>query len=122
MLVGFNTAVHYRDAAFHVQTEDGGNTRPVITTQLFYRGAVITSARSDYASNGGALPAPEEIRQLMECQHRAAIERLRAGALDAQIPGLREEDASPNSPAPASATGAPRGAAPPLRRHTTPRR
>ena len=118
MLVGLNTAVHYRNETFHVQTEDGGSARPAVTTHLFYRGAVIASARSEYAP----APSREDLRRLMERQHRAVIVRLEAGSLDAQI---REISELPQPPAAARRGRPSRAASPrpprPPRHPATPR-
>lgn len=82
MLSGFNTNVRHRGVLFHVQTEDSGRNHPHVITHLYHGGTILASEKSGYKEllEGGDLPA--KVRGLMEGQHAAMLQRLRAGELD----------------------------------------
>jgi hypothetical protein len=86
MSSGFNTDVRIGPEVFHVQTEDRGPAHPVIDTAVYQNGRVLHRRSSNYgqfaASEGFTT---EELRQRVEKQHRAVIDDLRSGALDAEI-------------------------------------
>jgi len=97
MSSGFNTDVRVGDRVFHVQTEDRGPAHPSIDTAVYQSGRVLLRRSSSYeqlAASAGF--SAEELRQRVEDQHRAIIEGLRSGALNAEIAAALH----PVSPAP----------------------
>jgi hypothetical protein len=94
MSSGFNTDVHVGDQMFHIQTEDRGPTHPAIDTAVYQNGRVLHRRSSNYeqfvASEGFSI---DELRRRVESQHRAVIEDLRSGALDADIAAAAEQAA-----------------------------
>jgi hypothetical protein len=92
MSSGFNTDTRVGEKVFHVQTEDRGPTPPVIDTVIYLSGMVVHRRSSDYREFA-ASPAfsPEQLRQRVEQQHRAVIDDLRAGTLDAEIAASAEQ-------------------------------
>jgi len=82
MLSGFNTNVRHRGVLFHVQTEDSGRNHPHVITHLYHGGTILASEKSSYKEllEGGDIPG--KVRGLMEGQHAAMLQRLRAGELD----------------------------------------
>jgi hypothetical protein len=82
MLSGFNTNVRHRGVMFHVQSEDSGRSRPHVITHLYYGGTILASERSSYADRLDDPDLGQLVRGLMEAQHQAVIDRLRARAFD----------------------------------------
>jgi hypothetical protein len=87
MLPGFNTNVRHRGVLFHVQSEDSGRAHPHVITHLYHGGTIVFSEKSSYADRVDAPDLPACVRELMESQHRAVLERLRSGGFD---PTIRE--------------------------------
>jgi len=79
MLTGFNTNVPYKGEMFHVQTEDGGARNPVLTTLLYYKGAILISEKSSYADLLVDDDWKERVLERMKEQHRAVIKKLMGG-------------------------------------------
>jgi hypothetical protein len=107
MITGHNANIRHGDRVFHVQTEDSGRAHPHVTTLLYFEGTILASERSDYTAIADAPDLAAQVRQLMESQHAAVVERLRRGEFDAVI------EARLSGPATAPAEpAAPRRAAP----------
>ena len=98
MVGGFNTNVRYSGRIFHVQTEDGGATRPSIVTLLYEGGSILLSKKQKY--DFGIDDREARVRQLMEEQHREMVRVLKSGEIDVKI-GLAT--AQPEEAAPAAA-------------------
>lgn len=79
MLTGFNTNVPYKGKIYHVQTEDGGARNPVLTTLLYYQGAILTSEKSSYAELLVEEDWKEKALERMKDQHRKVIKTLMLG-------------------------------------------
>jgi hypothetical protein len=92
MSSGFNTDVRLNDQVFHVQTEDRGPTRPIIDTIVYHSGMVVHRRSHDYRElAASATFNAQELGQLVEQRHRAAIEDLRAGTLDGEIAAAAQQ-------------------------------
>jgi hypothetical protein len=85
MLSGFNTNIRHRGVLFHVQTEDSGVRNPRIITHLYYRGTILASQKSGYRDKLDAPDLEDEVKSLMESQHRQMLKRLKEGEFDALI-------------------------------------
>jgi hypothetical protein len=85
MVGGFNTNVRYRGRIFHVQTEDSGAENPHIITLLYEGGAILDSRKQSYADEVDAADLDTIVREMMEEQHRSAVQSLKSGALDRLI-------------------------------------
>jgi hypothetical protein len=89
MSSGFNTDIKVGEHVFHVQTEDRGPAHPVIDTVVYHTGRILHRKSSNYGAVEGnsatSVPGAEEIRKLVEVQHRAVIESVRSGALDGEL-------------------------------------
>jgi hypothetical protein len=120
MLSGFNTNIRHRGVLFHVQSEDSGREHPHIITHLYHGGTILHSERSSYADRLGAQDLTALVRQLMEAQHRAVVQRLRERAYDELIasrlgPGVFDDavdtkaEGRPSETAPAVGEPAPAG-------------
>jgi hypothetical protein len=89
MSSGFNTDIKVGEHVFHVQTEDRGPAHPVIDTVVYHTGRILHRKSSNYGAVDGnsveSVPSADEIRKLVEVQHRAVIESVRSGALDGEL-------------------------------------
>ncbi|MBI5142538.1 MAG: hypothetical protein HZA20_10190 [Nitrospirae bacterium] len=85
MMPGFNENISYKNVVFHIQTEDGGLKCPVITSLLYYKGAVLVSRKTDYS---GLVDSPDigrKVRELLGRQHKGMVNDLKAGIFDDKI-------------------------------------
>jgi hypothetical protein len=86
MSSGFNTEVRVGEQVFHVQTEDYGPARSTIDTAVYQNGRVLHRRLSDYGDFSLSSAFSESsLREKVEQQHRAVIEDLRSGRLEAEI-------------------------------------
>jgi hypothetical protein len=106
LITGFNTNVRYRGRVFHVQTEDSGAKNPHIISHLYHGGTILASERRDYGEHVGSETLENEVRSLMEAQHKALLRRLKGGEFDALI-AERLDGAAPDGAADAEATTSP---------------
>lgn len=90
-LLPYRHNVRHLGQQFHVQTEDAGPARTLITTQVFLHGVIL---RTDRASYDPAV-SDDVVLRLMQAQHKAALRQIRDGAFD-EGPG----DLSPPAPGP----------------------
>lgn len=87
--MGFNNNIKFRDAVYHVQTEDSGLDQPHIITHLFADGGrVIKSHKRTYADQVARADVAEYVRSLMKAQHLEMVALLREGRFDRVIQGL----------------------------------
>jgi hypothetical protein len=85
MLSGFNTNVRHKGVVFHVQTEDSGRAKPHVITHLFHGGNILASEKQSYQELLEEGDLESRVKALMDEQHGAMLEKLRAGELDAVI-------------------------------------
>src|SRR6202044_1428098 len=91
MSSGFNTDIKVGEQVFHVQTEDRGPSHPAIDTLVYQSGRILHRKSSNYEDFAGSPSfTPELLHQRVQDQHRAVIEALRSGALDAEIVAATE--------------------------------
>jgi len=81
MLTGMNTEMPYKGDVYHVQTEDGGVTHPVITTLLFKGGTILLSKKTNYANHSDGDCSSEAVKHLMKEQHKMMLKDLVAGRI-----------------------------------------
>jgi hypothetical protein len=87
MITGHNTDVEYAGRIYHVQTEDKGDSNPMIETLVYSRGAILDSRRHSYADLVEKGRADEKaIIRLMEQQHRRTVREVRNGKYDPEGP------------------------------------
>jgi flagellar biosynthesis protein FlhG len=68
-VMGFNDSLEYMGRELHIQTEDLGYTGRSITTQVFYGGRVIYSARTEYPATAQDPCDRSLVIELMRKQH-----------------------------------------------------
>ncbi len=90
MSIGMNTNIQHQGKVYHVQTEDGGQDHPIITTLLFKDGVVFASKRTDYKDLLKTPSCRETVTEMMKEQHKNIIRDLIAG----RIAGVRAENES----------------------------
>jgi hypothetical protein len=81
MLTGLNTDVEHQGKVYHIQTEDGGLSNPVIITLLYHKGAILAKQKTGYGEVLKAQNLKAILRGLMDEQHRQMIEDLKTGRL-----------------------------------------
>jgi hypothetical protein len=80
-ILGFNHNVRYHGRVYHVQTEDSGVSHNRVFTHLFFEGSIIASKRYDYAED----VSEDQVRSLMQNQHKAILKELKLGNYDEKI-------------------------------------
>lgn len=90
MITGFNTNVPYNGKMYHVQTEDGGARNPVLTTLLYYQGAILVSEKSSYAEVLIEKDWKAKVLEKMKDQHRRVIKSLMAGKYTGEAKDTQE--------------------------------
>src|SRR5690606_5303984 len=86
--IGFNNNVKFKNAVYHVQTEDSGLDAPHIITHLFADGGrVIKSHKRSYEQHVNRPDVSEYVRGLMKAQHLEMVMKLREGGFDRIIAG-----------------------------------
>jgi hypothetical protein len=87
-LAGFNHNIRHADRVYHVQTEDSGVENPHLFTHVFLGGMIISSARTDYADLATVPNHEEQVRKMMQEQHKRLMKELRRGLFDEKIVAL----------------------------------
>lgn len=82
MLTGFNTDIEHDGVVYHVQTEDRGAGNPLIESLVYVKGEILANRRTEYRNLIDAGGDANLIRTLMERQHRAIVDAIRAGRID----------------------------------------
>jgi hypothetical protein len=80
-LLGYNHNVKYGGHIFHVQTEDSGPGNPHLFTHLFFEGSILASKRGQYDPS----TPEEEVRTMMQAQHKAILKELKQATYDERI-------------------------------------
>jgi len=108
MSMGMNTNLKYKGRVYHIQTEDGGEHRPTITTLLFKDGGAVASAkRRDYADLLQSDSCRETVSALMKEQHKTMIRALVRGEIEGLDTIKQKMPAAKDSPQKAFVKDAP---------------
>jgi len=81
MLTGYNTDIKHQGTIFHIQTEDGGESNPVIVSLVYQGGRILASKKTSYAQIVGSEDLMSQLRIMLEDQHRAMIRAVKTGTL-----------------------------------------
>ncbi len=106
MITGANTNVRYRGILFHVQTEDSGRANPHVISHLYHGGTILGSQKTDYAEQLESDDLVGVVRDLIERQHAAMVEKLHGGGFDDVI-AERLGDTAAGQPKPDAAESKP---------------
>ena len=79
MIVGFNTDIKYRDEIFHIQTEDKGQSNPIVETLVYHSGEILLSRRIGYGHLMKKSDLRKRIKTIMKTQHDEVISELKGG-------------------------------------------
>ena len=90
MRTGFNTEIKRGSTLYHVQTEDKGDTNPLIESLVYVGGQILDSVRAPY---DGALKG-EEIDALLEKQHQGLLKKIRNGAYEAAFSSVSGKEST----------------------------
>lgn len=85
MNTGYNQNILFRGEVFHIQTEDGGLTNPVVTTILFKGGTVLASKKVNYSDIIKADKLDTVVRSIMAEQHASMLRELKNGHFHQEI-------------------------------------
>lgn len=91
MNTGYNQNVLFRGEVYHIQTEDGGVSNPVVTTLLFKGGVVLSSKRVNYSDIVQSGKLEVVVKSIMAEQHAAMVKDLKEGIFHNENKG-RETD------------------------------
>ncbi len=81
-MTGFNTAVKYKGATFHVQTQDVGPAARCIESFIYISGKLLSSRKTYYTSYLACPQLKEKILQIMEEQHKAILKEIADGKFE----------------------------------------
>lgn len=79
MNTGYNQNVLFKGEVYHIQTEDGGLSNPVVTTLLFKGGTVLSSKRVNYSDIIKSEKLDVVVKSIMAEQHAAMLRELKDG-------------------------------------------
>jgi hypothetical protein len=82
MVPGYNHNIVYKGVAFHIQTEDSGTGKTLITTLLYRDGTIIASKKTDYSDIIKIEMLENVVEDLMKEQHKEMLRRLKSGEFD----------------------------------------
>jgi hypothetical protein len=98
-LLGYNTNVRHKGKLYHIQTEDSGIDHPHVITHLFADGGrIVASKKTSYAERVGSDGLPDQVKKLMQGQHKAMFISLRDGIYDEDASS--SDDAAEPTPLP----------------------
>ncbi|MCH7599222.1 MAG: hypothetical protein IH973_05645 [Myxococcales bacterium] len=102
MVSGFNTNIRHRGVLFHVQSEASGVSNPHILTHLFKGGDILASMKGEYADMLGADDLDQQVRSMMENQHKTMLRGLTRGEHDEAIvsrlgPNIFDDEKGPDT-------------------------
>ena len=81
MLLGFNHNIKFRGKTYHIQTEDGGRSNPIIKTHIFIGGVILDSVQVSYEDIVGRPAWRDVLKNRMKAQHLDEICRLVSGGV-----------------------------------------
>jgi ketol-acid reductoisomerase len=84
MVSGYNHNFLYKGVIFHIQTEDSGVSKALITTLLYRDGIIIASKKTDYSDIIMVEMLEKVVEDLMKEQHKDMLRRLKAGEFDSR--------------------------------------
>lgn len=79
MNTGYNQNILFKGEVYHIQTEDGGLSNPVVTTLLFKGGTVLASKKVSYADIIKSEKLSMVVKSIMAEQHAAMLKSLKDG-------------------------------------------
>jgi len=110
VLTGYNTDIDFEGVTYHVQTEDRGGGNPLIESLVYVGGEILAARRTEYRNLLDVGAEMGSIQTLMEHQHRAIVEAIRAGRMtvltEPQVGAESDTTVTRRSPVPAGSAPA----------------
>jgi hypothetical protein len=105
MISGLNVDIDFHGQTYHVQTESGSKTNPVVVTTVFKGGAILSSRKSSFAHLLDSPDLVAGLKSLMDKQHKDTIEDLKSGKVvkppaSGSQPSTAKTKGQPVQPAP----------------------
>jgi hypothetical protein len=82
MITGHNTDIQFNGVVYHVQTEDKGQSNPVIETLVYKGGEILDAKRTSYNHLISEGYDEKKIIEMIEEQHRTVITDIKGGKYD----------------------------------------
>ena len=73
MVSGLNSEIEHKGKTYHVQTEDGGISNPIILTRIFCGGVSVSSKKTSYVDLLDREDLKGVVEKLMREQHEEMI-------------------------------------------------
>ncbi|MEW6729780.1 MAG: hypothetical protein AB1489_00450 [Acidobacteriota bacterium] len=96
MITGFNTDIAYNGTTYHIQTEDKGESNPIIESLVYVRGAILAAKRTSYAKELRNGLLEEQLQAMLEKQHRTILAVIKAGRIQELVEKLNKQQRSEN--------------------------
>jgi hypothetical protein len=107
-VLGYNTNVRHKGKLYHIQTEDSGIDHPHVITHLFADGGrIVASKKTSYAERVGSDGLQEQVKKLMQAQHKQMFIALRDGVYDEDGPNDSANEQTGTHPIPPGVAAAP---------------
>ncbi len=90
MQIGINQDIIFKNERFHIQTEDSGVKRAVISTILFKGGLVVSSSKASYQDKLDSEDIGKEVNALMQGLHKDMIRALKDGDFSKDKPAAEK--------------------------------
>ncbi len=82
VLTGYNTDIEYSGTVYHVQTEDKGQSNPLVESLVYTAGEILYMRRTPYHDLIAEEVDKGAVATLMERQHRTIVQAVQAGGVD----------------------------------------
>lgn len=81
MQKGFNSDIQVRGKAYHIQTEDWGQSNPYLVARIFCQGAVVQTIKVSYdeALRNMSVRQPDAVKTALRQLHNQVIDDLMSG-------------------------------------------
>ena len=76
MVTGLNSEIEHNGKSYHVQTEDGGISNPIILTRIFCGGVIVSSKKTSYVYLLDREDLRGVVEKLMREQHEEMIQEV----------------------------------------------
>ncbi len=100
VLTGYNTDIEFSGTVYHVQTEDKGQSNPLVESLVYTAGEILYTRRTPYHDLIAEEVDKGAVATLMERQHRTIVQAVQAGGVDrltGAIAVASEDDTTINS-------------------------